>query len=100
MINMFISILQSPLEEIASRDVALLDMAAGHFAYLDYTTEAVFSFSFIKNISQWARQAIEKRTTSNRNELDALDATSRDELDQSTEEIGLTAFNVGNANLL
>jgi hypothetical protein len=100
MIDMFISILKAPLGETASGDVALLDMAAGHFAYLDYTTEAVFSLSFIKNIPQWARQAIEKRTISDGNEQDALYATFRNELDQSTKETELTACDVGNANLL
>jgi hypothetical protein len=47
---MFISILKLPLGETASADVALLDIAAGHFAYLNYTIEAVFLLSFIKNI--------------------------------------------------
>jgi hypothetical protein len=99
MINMFISILNSPLEETASGDVALLDMASGHFAYLDYITEAVFSLSFIKHLSQWARQAIEKEAAGDRNEEDALQTTLQNEPNRSTGEFDLTAADVSNTSL-
>lgn len=33
-------------------------MAAGYFAYLDYSTDAIFSFELVKNLAQWARQAV------------------------------------------
>jgi hypothetical protein len=100
MINMFISILRSPLGDSALGDVALLEMAAGHFAYLDYTTEAVFSLSFIKNLSQWARQAIGKAAAGNGNQQEPLHATTRGELDRFTHDSDLTtAVNVSNADL-
>jgi hypothetical protein len=47
---MFISILKLPLGETALVDIALLDIATGHFVYLNYTIEAIFLLSFIKNI--------------------------------------------------
>lgn len=58
MINMFISILKTSTAESTSRDMGLMDMAAGYFAYLDYSTNSIFSCSFVQNLAQWARQAI------------------------------------------
>lgn len=60
MINIFISILKTSMAESTSRDMDLIDMAAGYFAYLDYSTDSIFSFSLVKNLAQWARQAVSK----------------------------------------
>jgi hypothetical protein len=38
--------------------MGLMDMAAGYFAYLDYSTDSIFSCSFVQNLARWARQAI------------------------------------------
>jgi hypothetical protein len=58
MINMFISILTTPAAEATEKSIAIIDMAAGYFAYLDYSTDAIFSFELVKNLAQWARQAV------------------------------------------
>jgi hypothetical protein len=58
MINMFASILKSPAGAATEKDMGVIDMAAGYFAYLDYSTDAVFSFDLVKNLAQWARQAV------------------------------------------
>jgi hypothetical protein len=58
MINMFVSILKSPTAAATKKNVGFIDMAAGYFAYLDYSTDAIFSFDLVKNLVQWARQAV------------------------------------------
>ncbi|CAN9432028.1 unnamed protein product [Alternaria alternata] len=58
MISMFVSILKSPAGAATEKNMAVIEMAAGYFAYLDYSTDAVFSFDLVKNLAQWARQAV------------------------------------------
>jgi hypothetical protein len=58
MINMFVSILKSPAGAATEKNIGVIDMAAGYFAYLDYSTDAIFSFDLVKNLAQWARQAV------------------------------------------
>jgi hypothetical protein len=58
MINMFASILKTPAGPATEKDMGVIDMAAGYFAYLDYSTDAVFSFDLVKNLAQWARQVV------------------------------------------
>lgn len=41
-------------------DIGVIDMAAGYFAYLDYSTNSVLSFELVRNLAQWARQAVSK----------------------------------------
>ncbi|CAN9394725.1 unnamed protein product [Alternaria alternata] len=52
MINMFASILKSPAGVATEKDMGVIDMAAGYFAYLDYSTDAVLSFDLVKNLAQ------------------------------------------------
>jgi hypothetical protein len=58
MISVFVSILKSPAGAATKKNMGFIDMAAGYFAYLDYSTDAVFSFDLVKNLAQWARQAV------------------------------------------
>jgi hypothetical protein len=58
MISMFVSILKSPAGAATQKNMGFFQMAAGYFAYLDYSTDAVFSFDLVKNLVQWARQAV------------------------------------------
>jgi hypothetical protein len=60
MINMFISILKSPAGEATAKNIGVIDMAAGYFAYLDYSTDSIFSFALVNNLAQWARQAVSR----------------------------------------
>jgi hypothetical protein len=60
MINMFISILKSPAGEATVKNIGAIDMAAGYFAYLDYSTDSIFSFALVNNLAQWARQAVSR----------------------------------------
>ena len=60
---MFVSILKMPAADTSSKEMGLIDMAAGYFAYLEYSTDSILSFSFIRNIAQWARQATSKLTS-------------------------------------
>jgi hypothetical protein len=63
MINMFVSILKHPEAVSTVDDICLIDVAAGHFAYVEYTTNSAFSFRFIRNVAQWARQAAAQAST-------------------------------------
>ncbi|KAF2827187.1 hypothetical protein CC86DRAFT_369390 [Ophiobolus disseminans] len=63
MINMFISILKAPASESTAKSIGVIDMAAGYFAYLDYSTDSIFSFALIQNLAQWARQAVTTAAT-------------------------------------
>jgi len=55
---MFVSILKSPAGAATEKNIGVIDMAAGYFAYLDYSTDTIFSFDLVKNLAQWARQAV------------------------------------------
>jgi hypothetical protein len=63
MINLFISILKDPTAISTPSSMDVIDMAAGHFAYLDHSTDSVFSFSLVRNLAQWARQAVVEAAT-------------------------------------
>jgi hypothetical protein len=60
MTNLFISILKEPTADSTPSSMGLVDMAAGYFAYLDHSTDAIFSSSLVRNLAQWARQAVSK----------------------------------------
>jgi hypothetical protein len=77
---MFVSVLQTPATESTSRDIGLIDVAAGYFAYLEYATESILSFSFIRNLPQWAREAASKTATSGSNEMEAMRPMSNPEI--------------------
>lgn len=55
---MFVSILKSPAGAATDKNVGTIDMVAGYLAYLDYFTDAIFSFDLVKNLAQWAKQAV------------------------------------------
>ncbi len=54
-INLFIHILQTQDSSSVMSDMALLDIAAGHFARLEFVTDSAISFPFIKDIAALAR---------------------------------------------
>jgi hypothetical protein len=68
MINIFISILKASTAESASSKIGVMDMAAGYFAYLDYSTGSTFSFALVRNLAQWARQAVSRTAAKVNNE--------------------------------
>ncbi|KAI8939889.1 hypothetical protein NX059_003618 [Plenodomus lindquistii] len=83
LINTFISVLKQLPHPLSSttplstppRDMGTIDMAAGYFAYLDYSTEAVLNYALVHNLAQWARSAVAKATSTltvdaERNEID------------------------------
>jgi hypothetical protein len=59
-INLFISILSNPCSEVAQSDVALLDMAAGHFAHLEFMTHSELAFPFTREVAAMARATIKR----------------------------------------
>ncbi|KAH7133890.1 fungal-specific transcription factor domain-containing protein [Dactylonectria macrodidyma] len=69
MINMFICILNSPTSESTPRDISLLEMVAGYFGYLDYSSDATISFSFTASLGTWARQAVSNANAQQENLL-------------------------------
>ncbi|OAL53490.1 hypothetical protein IQ07DRAFT_596528 [Pyrenochaeta sp. DS3sAY3a] len=60
MINLFISVLRAPEGESAMEGIGLLEMAAGHFAYLEYATQSAVSIPCIRSLAHWAREAVSK----------------------------------------
>ena len=63
MINLFISILKDPTALSIPSSMGVMDMAAGYFAYLDHSTESIFSFSLVRNLAHWARQVVREAET-------------------------------------
>jgi hypothetical protein len=64
LINIFIVVLETPTAPSNQSDLALLDMAAGHFAQMQVLTSSLLSFPFAREIASLAR-----RTVSNANRL-------------------------------
>lgn len=60
LLNLFTHVLRDPTGPSVQTDIGLLDMAAGYFGYLDYSTMSQFSVSFAKDVTQLARTAVEK----------------------------------------
>ena len=50
-INLFITILKDPLASTARADIALLDLAVGHFGNLEIATESEISFPFVREVA-------------------------------------------------
>lgn len=74
LINLFVSILRSPVSETAQSDVALMDIAAGHFAHMEFITSSHLAFPFTREVADLARQTVKRarnRSTSDINN-DAL----------------------------
>jgi hypothetical protein len=77
LINLFVHVLKNPLLPTVQSDIALMDMAAGHFARLEFASFGQLSFSFAREISSLARLAVRKATKSTSAETaDTTDATS------------------------
>lgn len=60
MLNLFTHVLKSPLLPSVPADIDLLDMAAGYFGYLGFSTLSQVSVYFVKEIPRWARTAVER----------------------------------------
>lgn len=60
LINMFVSILSNPLSKVAQSDVALLDIAAGHFAHLEFITQSELAFPFAREVAATARATVKR----------------------------------------
>jgi hypothetical protein len=58
MMNLFTYVLRSPLLPSVPADIELLDMAAGYFGYLGFSTLSQVSVYFAKEIPRWARTAV------------------------------------------
>jgi hypothetical protein len=57
MLNLFTYVLNFPSLPSVQSDIDLLDMAAGYFGYLGFSTLSHVTVSFAKEIAQWARTA-------------------------------------------
>lgn len=64
-INLFIYILKDPTLEGVQSDLALLDIAAGHFANIHFLTSAQVSFTFPREIASVANKAVKKARLKN-----------------------------------
>ena len=58
LINLFVSILIKPASTAAQSDVALLDIAAGHFGHLEFMTSNEFTFPFTREVAAMARATV------------------------------------------
>lgn len=61
-INLFIYILKIPTLETVGSDLALLDLAAGHFAKVHFLTSSQVSFTFAREIVGLANKAVRMAT--------------------------------------
>jgi hypothetical protein len=58
LINLFVSILIKPTSTTAQSDVALLDVAAGHFGHLEFMTSNELAFPFTREVAAMARATV------------------------------------------
>ncbi|KAJ9612953.1 hypothetical protein H2200_002894 [Cladophialophora chaetospira] len=58
-INLFIYILQNPLSSTTSSDMALLDIAAGYFAHMEFATDSELIFPFARDVAALVRKTVE-----------------------------------------
>ncbi|KEF61157.1 uncharacterized protein A1O9_02722 [Exophiala aquamarina CBS 119918] len=58
-INLFIHVLKNPASTSTRSDMALLDVAAGYFGQLDFLTGSKLGFPFARDITAFARQAVD-----------------------------------------
>ncbi|CAI7580127.1 unnamed protein product [Penicillium pancosmium] len=59
-INLFIFILKTPTLETVGSDLALLDLAAGHFAKVHFLTSSEVSFIFAREVADLANKAVRR----------------------------------------
>ena len=57
-INLFITILKDPLASTARADIALLDVAVGHFGNVELVTESEMSFPFVREVAGIAYRVV------------------------------------------
>lgn len=60
LINLFVSILKSPASLVAPSDVALMDIAVGHFGHLEFITTSELAFPFTREVAVLARETVKK----------------------------------------
>ncbi|KAF2186192.1 hypothetical protein K469DRAFT_687197 [Zopfia rhizophila CBS 207.26] len=60
LINIFVYVLKYPTLPSTTSDLALMDIVAGHFAYLEYYSSSQLSFPFIGEITGIARATVKK----------------------------------------
>jgi hypothetical protein len=62
-INLFIYILKSPTAPTVQSDIALLDIASGHFGHIYHLTSSHVSFSFPREAIRIAERAVQLSRT-------------------------------------
>ena len=70
LINLFVSILKSPGSITAQSDVALMDIAAGHFAHMEFITSSELAFPFTREVADLARRTLKSARKRNVLEMD------------------------------
>ena len=58
LINLFVSIVKSPTSLSARSDVALMDIAAGHFGHIEFITSSEMAFPFARDVAALARKTV------------------------------------------
>lgn len=61
LINLFVYILSTPDHAHAQSDLAIMDIGAGHFALVEFSTDGDVAMSFPKEVAALARLAITRR---------------------------------------
>lgn len=69
LINLFVSILKSPGSVTAQSDVALMDIAAGHFAHMEFITSSELAFPFTREVADLARRTVKRARKRNTLEI-------------------------------
>ena len=59
-INLFVTILRNPSSPGVRADVALLDVAVGHFGDMEIVTESEMSFPFVREVASIAYHVVRK----------------------------------------
>lgn len=82
--NLFVSVLNSPTSPSAQSDVALLDIAAGHFSHMEYLTSLELGAPISRKVAQLAREAVNKSKRQTVSRTTSAPTLANAELDSST----------------
>lgn len=80
-INMFIFILKYPTLKSAQSDLALLDVAAGHFGHVHLLTSSIISFPFCREVAVVADKALRKAASKTNDDVQEASHPSEPLLD-------------------
>lgn len=98
-INLFIYILKHPEIPRIQSDIALLNIGAGHFARLEFATDAEVSFPFVTEIAAIAREAVKRARSNLPRPQERSTVNMQDDLERQLGTGGIAEVNDGHMRI-